>query len=349
MTTAIISADPHYRHEAWAELRACVPQLKKVADLTDGAALVRWQGTWQQGAQAWQKDLPIFLRHIAPVEEMIALDDLFESDLPRLRTCVRDIVVPQLPTGARFSVQTRVLAGAHKPFDLSTPLAQLIVQESGALLDVRAPQWVVSLTIGQVEGELVAMLGFSSATENISNWVAGERRFKREEEQISRAEFKLLEAWEWFKLPQPPQGEGIDLGAAPGGWTRIMRQKAPDLPIRAVDPGELHPSLRADWGVLSIRQSAENYHKTLNPRDRFSVVLNDMRIDARQSARVMVMYAPHLHPQGWAIMTVKLPQQSGQRVLNHTLAILQPTYHIAGVRQLFHNRHEVTLYLKIAL
>jgi 23S rRNA (cytidine2498-2'-O)-methyltransferase len=45
-------------------------------------------------------------------------------------------------------------------------------------------------------------------------------------------------------------------------------------------------------------------------------------------------------------MTVKLPEQERQRVLDQTFAILRSVYTIAGARQLFHNRSEITLYLK---
>ena len=87
-----------------------------------------------------------------------------------------------------------------------------------------------------------AFIGLSLASHNISDWAGGVRRFRREKEQISRAEFKMLEAFEAFTSTCPPAASLLDLGAAPGGWTRVLRQKGQY--VTAVDPAELHPRLR---------------------------------------------------------------------------------------------------------
>ncbi len=80
--------------------------------------------------------------------------------------------------------------------------------------------------------------------------------------------------------------------------------------------------------------------------DQFDVLVNDMRMDGRDSARLMAAYAKHLYPGGLAIMTVKLPEQNRRQVLDHTLNILRNAYEIAGAKQLFHNRSEITLFLR---
>ncbi|MCP4418841.1 MAG: 50S rRNA methyltransferase, partial [Chloroflexi bacterium] len=238
-----------------------------------------------------------------------------------------------------FSVQTRVLGKLpHKPYDINKPLSDRLSAASGAPLDVRAPFQILSVVLADDK----AYLGLSLATNNLSDWAGGVRRFAREAKQISRAEFKLLEALEAFKIELPPRGRALDLGAAPGGWTRVLRQK--EQYVTAVDPAWLHPSLQTDKNVRHLRLTAEEYLK--DDPDRYDVIINDMRLDARDSARLMVAYGRYLYPHGLAIITLKLPEKNYQPALDHALNILRRAYTIAGAKQLFHNRSEVTVYLK---
>ncbi|MEZ4734700.1 MAG: SAM-dependent methyltransferase [Caldilineaceae bacterium] len=169
------------------------------------------------------------------------------------------------------------------------------------------------------------------------------RRFAREPEQVSRAEFKLLEALEIFTITLPPRGVALDLGASPGGWTRVLRQH--DQYVTAVDPGDLDPRVAADRGVRHKRMTAEQY--LANEPDQFDLIVNDMRMDARDSARMMVAYAKQLYRHGLVIMTLKLPEENRRPILDHAFTILQQAYTLVGARQLFHNRSEITVYLRL--
>ena len=260
-----------------------------------------------------------------------------------------------------FSVQTRLLADLpYKPFDVNNALAERVALVAGALLDVRSPQQVLSVvcaTLPVAAAALLgargvhhpphfagqfALLGVSAARHNLSNWAGGMRRFAREEGQISRAEFKLLEALEIFGIELPPHGVALDLGASPGGWTRVLRQR--DQYVTAVDPGELDPRLATDRGVRHKRLTAEEYLRS--EPDQFDLIVNDMRMDGRDSARLMVAFARQLYPHGFVLMTLKLPEAKREPVLDHAFHILRQAYEIVAARQLFHNRSEITLYLR---
>lgn len=191
-----------------------------------------------------------------------------------------------------------------------------------------------------ITGE-TAYLGLSLAAYNLSDWAGGVRRFAREAGKISRAEFKFLEALETFRIDLPPRGIALDLGAAPGGWTRVLRQRAQY--VTAVDPAHLHPSLQNDKNVRHKQMTAEAYLAE-NP-DTFDLIVNDMRLDARDSARMMVSYVPYLYPHGQAILTLKLPQDNRARIIDHSFNILRQAYQIVNARQLFHNRSEITIHL----
>ena len=74
-------------------------------------------------------------------------------------------------------------------------------------------------------------------------------------------------------------------------------------------------------------------------------LLNDMRMDALDSARVMLRAADRLNTGGLAVMVCKLPARHMAERAQATLALLRRRYAIAGARQLFHNRTEITVAL----
>ncbi len=70
------------------------------------------------------------------------------------------------------------------------------------------------------------------------------------------------------------------------------------------------------------------------------------KLDARDSARLMADYAPHLRRGGIALMTLKLRVQDQRKLMDHAFRILRHAYRIIRVRQLVSNRKEVTLFLR---
>jgi 23S rRNA (cytidine2498-2'-O)-methyltransferase len=335
--TLIATADPDFAELAQAEILAAAPEAR-FAKLVDGVWLVDTAVSFFDLAARWQEQPPIFVRHVNPVQASLSLrgqrSDIYAlNDL--LRAELLELIEPDLP----FSVQSRVLGQQpYKAFDLNQTLAQTITAETHTPLDVRQPLQILSAVVGPELG----YLGLSLATHNLSDWAGGRWRFARDEQQISRAEFKLLEAIETFDIALPPRGVALDLGAAPGGWTRILRLH--EQYVTAVDPARLHPSLQTAPNVRHLRMTAEEYLDSA--ADRFDLIVNDMRLDARDSARLMVAYARHLYRRGTALITLKLQQENRQAILNHCFDILRRAYTIIAARQLFHNRSEITLYLQ---
>ena len=349
MPQAILTAQPDFVDLALEELQAAATDARMVAELAPGVLLVAFAESFWELADHWMDHPPIFVRHISPVDATVPLVGDEDADLSLLEEVVRDEFVPLMDPELPFSVQTRILTRLpYKPFRVNRALSQLIQEATGAPLDVRNPVQVLSVVCAETPPVLslgtpyVAFLGLSLAQQNLSNWAGGERRFAREQGQLSRSEFKLLEALETFGVELPPRGVALDLGASPGGWTRVLRQR--QQYVTAVDPGELDPRLAQDKGVRHLRMTAEEY--LANEPDTFDIIVNDMRMDARDSARLMVEYARYLYPHGLAIMTFKLPERNRRQVLDHAFNILRQAYDILGARQLFHNRSEITVFLR---
>lgn len=335
----ILTAVPDFLTFAIHELKEAQANATIFNEIDPGVITAATVGGFFALAESWRKSPPIFTRHICPVQIIQPLTHPKE-DISALQTIVQEQLAPFFDPELPFSVQTRCFGDyALKPFELNSALAPIIEKESGAPLDVKNPVQVLSIV---TDGQM-AYLGISLVQQNLSDWAGGVRRFAKEKGQISRAEFKLLEALEQFAIDLPARGHALDLGAAPGGWTRVLRQKA--QLVTAVDPGALHPSLVKDTAVRHIAMAAEKY-LTQYP-DTYDLIVNDMRLDARDSARLMVAYAPYLYNHGIAIMTLKLPTTDPLKPLDHALNILKETYHIVQTRQLFHNRNEVTAYLQV--
>ena len=332
----ILTASRHASSIALDELRAtgCVAHL--VRWLAPGVGLAALEACWEVLAQALHERPPIFLRHLCPAYVRTPVQQR-PDDLERLAGALAPLIEdlePALP----FSVQTRLLGDGWRygRYEVNQRLAS-VLQEQGAPLDVRRPAQVLSAVLTPSE----AYLGLSRATDNLSDWAGGARRFKREAGQVSRAEFKLLEAVEVFGLHLPAGGSGLDLGAAPGGWTRILLKH--DMRVLAVDPADLDPRVATQTAVRHVRQTAQRY---LDGSDeQFDVLLNDMRMDALDSARVMLRAAGRLRGDGLAVMTCKLPALQMAETSAAALALLRRGYAITGARQLFHNRTEITVAL----
>jgi 23S rRNA (cytidine2498-2'-O)-methyltransferase len=187
-------------------------------------------------------------------------------------------------------------------------------------------------------GDLI-LLGLNGEASALSDWPGGHVRLAKPKGQISRSEFKLEELFRTTDLRPPRGGLALDLGASPGGWTRILRGYG--LDVVAVDPADLDPRLRGDSHVRHVRATAAPF--LAETKDRFDIVVNDMRMDPAMSVGLMVQAARHLKPGGLMILTLKLSPRGAVRTVRQALARLDDVVDVALVRQLHHNRDEVTV------
>lgn len=358
----ILTCDEGSVDLAEQELLRVAPKAAVAAHFAPGVMLVDARRAFTAVAAQWAKTPAIFVRHICPVQRVVPLWGA-ESDLEDLVGALGEqqggeALMAVLTPAERFSVQSRLLVDLpYKPFDVNNALAAAVTAATGATLDVRGPDQVISVVCAALSeaatgafprqlqpnshSEQYGLMGVSHTGDNLSDWAGGARRFAREQGQVSRSEFKLLEALELFQIKLPARGVALDLGASPGGWTRVLRQRGQY--VTAVDPGELDPRVASDSGVRHKHMTAEDFLRS-DP-DQFDLIVNDMRMDARDSARLMVACARLLYAHGIAIMTLKLPETKRAPVLDHAFHILEERYTIAGARQLFHNRSEITVFL----
>jgi len=331
--------------EEWAlaELRALLPSVSVPSVLAPGVALLRPGIPYDAFADRVLVARPVFVRHLAPVQAEATLRDS-PADVDVLREAAI-VVAAGLAAGTRFSVQSRLLGpGPHalRKVEVNEACSDAIAARTGALLDCRSPEWIVSLTMSGAW----AGAGLSLAARNRSAWPGGERRFRHEEARVSRAEFKLLEAIEAFGIAVPEKGVALDLGAAPGGWTRALRERG--LRVIAVDPADLDPRVAADRGVTHVRARVEDF---LPRAPRVDFLACDLRMDAANAVRVLLSAGRFLRPSADALTTLKLPEKapargSWPRIVDNALQQLATRYEVVDARQLFHCRSEICVALR---
>ncbi|MBW4443637.1 MAG: 50S rRNA methyltransferase [Plectolyngbya sp. WJT66-NPBG17] len=327
----IFTTSPEFAQVALNELQMIDRQSKFLQWLDQGIGLIELGDvSFSDLAPQISVTKAAFIRHICPVMQELPFE------LTNLQSAVAD-QIPMFDRAATLSVQIRSTTKEINRFELRNALTDDLIN-AGLKVEAKDPAQIISIFCNHT----TLYLGFSNALENLSNWAGGMHRFAHEDEQISRAEFKLLEAIDVFNLKLPTEGLALDLGASPGGWTRILRKLG--LSVVAVDPGDLVNSLQSDPKIAHYRQLVQQYLP--NCRDRYDLIVNDMRMNAGDSAKNMIEASKVLKQGGLAIMTLKLPSKGVKGVINNAIDILENNYQIIGIRNLFHNRQEATVVMQ---
>lgn len=284
-----------------------------------------------------RRDEPIFLRHLFPVEAESALgedaDSIAETMIGFAASCADRV------RGATVAVQVRKSQDSPFPFGSaeSRDLMRPALEAAGAEVAARDTRWILSVYASKKS----LYMGLSAPEDNLSDWPGGAVRFRREEGLISRAAFKLLEAERTFGLPLGRFSRALDLGAAPGGWTSVLLERG--LHVTAVDPAEMADSLAGHPGLAHLRRNAAELSF---PPGAFDLLVSDMSWDPRHTCRIVSGLAPALVPGGSAIVTLKLMHRKPLQTISQLAEEYAKTFDIRRIKQLFHNREEVTMWLK---
>jgi 23S rRNA (cytidine2498-2'-O)-methyltransferase len=239
-----------------------------------------------------------------------------------------------------FGVQVRYAPKAREK--LNFPLRNEItahLEQLGFSLNTRHPHAVISLFCS-AEG---IYLGISKVGQNLSAWSGGLVNYALREDTISRSEFKLKEAIEHFALELPQAGLALDLGAAPGGWSKVLIEEG--LSVLAVDPGELSPKIRHHPRLCHYRGSAQSYLEVAKPG--FVLLVNDMKLDITQSVELTLGFSDFLLPEAKLVMTFKLPKTKKSGLISKGLTLLERRYEVLARQQLSHNRSEITVVARL--
>ncbi|MFP4057128.1 MAG: SAM-dependent methyltransferase [Candidatus Brocadiia bacterium] len=188
----------------------------------------------------------------------------------------------------------------------------------------------------------VAYVGLYPPDQHLVKELRRRRKYPPGQRPLNRSEHKLREALRAFALQPQPTWRALDLGAAPGGWTKVLAQQVHH--VVAVDPGDLDAEVARQANVRHLRCRAQDLDaEAVGPVD---LIVNDMNIDGVESAALMVAVAPLLRDGAPAVMTVKFPDRRWRQHLRETAERLREGYKVVASRHLPHNRNETTLLLR---
>ena len=188
----------------------------------------------------------------------------------------------------------------------------------------------------------------TSAVANSSRWPMGIARLRMPGAAPSRSTLKLAEAlMEFFPEGTPrkslaPGMTAVDLGAAPGGWTWQLVQRG--FMVIAVDNGPMDPALLETGQVKQRREDGFRFR----PQQPVDWMVCDM---VESPARIASL-ASQWVAAGWCretIFNLKLPMKKRWEEVERCRALIDAALGGRGyflrMKQLYHDREEVTAYL----
>ncbi len=278
---------------------------------------------------------PIFLRHLQAVDGTIDISGE-ATDLERLSDMLGAEALSfkdkRTAVHIRRHPKTAFLFSAA---DTKAALDAKLI-EFGAVPALQDPERIIAIYASPDK----LYIGFGSPRDMLSDWAGGAVRFQREEGQISRAKFKLLEAEKAFGLQYAKHQKALDIGAAPGGWTSLLLERG--LRVTAIDPADLHPSLSAYPTLTYLKRNASEVKLA---EGSFDLLVCDMSWSPMMMCRLVLDLEQALVKGATAIITIKLMHKKPMQTIRDVISRMSTAFVLQKAKQLFHNREEITLYL----
>lgn len=198
-------------------------------------------------------------------------------------------------------------------------------------------------------GKQEAFVGTSAPAWN-SAWPMGIPRLKMPRDVPSRSTLKLAEAFGTFLTEDEqlrllrPGLRAVDLGAAPGGWTWQLAHRG--LRVTAVDNGPMKGSVADDPLVTHLREDG----LTWRPKRAVDWLVCDIVLQPIRIAEMVARWIADGAARR-AIFNLKLPMKKRYDEVQRCARRMMEITGRAGVdadlriRQLYHDREEVTGYL----
>ncbi|WP_239614385.1 SAM-dependent methyltransferase [Cohnella mopanensis] len=338
MKTYVGTANPGFSPYAMDELRRRI-QGTKLSGLAPGETFSFTSGDVDadQLITDLRRKEPIFLRHFFPIDAEVDVSGNIEDTAEALKAYARTL--GERVKGKKVAIQVR--KEQNSPFPYSSAEGRDIIVpdilELGGEAVAREADWILSVYATKKK----LYMGFSLPRDNLSDWPGGAVRFRKDESLISRAAFKLLEAEREFDLPLNRFSNALDLGAAPGGWTSVLLDRG--LRVTAVDPAEMDPSLELHPNLRHIRRNAADV--SFAPGS-FDLLVCDMSWDPYHTCRIVSELAQTMSAGASGIITLKLMYRKPLQSIQELMEDYSHEFDIRKVKQLFHNREEVTMWVK---
>ena len=270
----------------------------------------------------------IFFQHIQPINFGINLTNNFADEISN---AIIENVDKFLDRNKTYSIQIRTIDCDYSKHEIVSNLEDKLKLEKNN----KNPEQVISILINKNK----CFVGFSKTEYNLSKWNGGEVRYSYGN-CISRAEFKLMELFDFISIDSFNYKTALDLGCAPGGWSKVLLDKK--LKITGVDPAEVDKTLLNSANFKHFKGLSEDFKKV--NKNSFDIIVNDMKIDYKASIKIVKSFLKNLNKNGIVIMTIKLFKNDNVEEAINT--VKNNFQNIILIKQLYHNRSEFTVVLK---
>lgn len=335
----ICTANHGFAPYAQEELHRLFGSVKSKMLVPGEVMLVSLQHGIQDIYDLMQRQEPIFLRHMFAVHWEYEYSEEMNDAWAWLSELNQFIMSKESLQGAKITIQTR--KSSESLWQDSPAELKGIIQDGlnslNAEFVVKEAEYVISVFVAQH----AVYAGIDVVEHNLSDWNGGKVRFQKEEGQVSRAKFKLLEAEASFGIPFSSFTSALDIGAAPGGWTSFLLERG--LKVTAVDPAKMAPSVLASPNLTYLRKNADSVKFK---EDQFDLLVCDMSWSPKGTAKLVIDLLYALQPGGTAVVTVKLLHKKPMALITEVIDMFQAArLQVQRAKQLAHNRDEITLYM----
>ena len=266
----------------------------------------------------------IFVRHYHKVDLM--MKEFNDNDFLQLLSVYKN-----------EQIAVRVVYKAKTLYKGLTQYVAELIEKQGHTINIKTPNVVISIYAGDT-----IYLSIDKKEELPTNYRAGAPHYAVGQE-ICRAEFKLLEAFERFDINSKNIRTAIDLGASPGGWTHTLADL--NIKVSAVDPAELDSRVLKLKNVTHYKMTSQNYLKIAN--EKYDLIVDDMKMFGDKSSHIVCNCLPLLNKRSKLLMTIKLGETKLYEQIIQALNILKECFTIIQVKKLFYTRQEVIVYAQL--
>jgi 23S rRNA (cytidine2498-2'-O)-methyltransferase len=330
-----ITASANYINQALEEAREVDKQLKILQNYDNGILLAATTMSKEDFTTTLLNSKPVFIRHISSFHAIGEINENMTTDEIAAMIMKHNSIIEK---NVKVAVQIRKVRGEYyfNPIDLKGKIDELLL-EMGSEPEIKEPDYIISVLLDGAK----CYIGMSHGMLNVSTWSGGMIHYKKDEVDISRAKYKLLEAISVFKLDLSNVHTALDLGAAPGGWTSVLLEK--EIAVTAVDILPMDVRLNKYQNYTNIKG---NITELDLPEESFDLLTADISSNPKSTATMINKASRFLKNNGYAIVTVKLMGDKVRRGIKEVKEIYQEVFSIEEVKQLFHNKDEITLLLK---
>ena len=219
-----------------------------------------------------------------------------------------------------------------------------VITGEGSRVDLDNPETILWIDIIQEK----AHLSILQKDDIIKKTPVVQRRWKKGERPVSRAELKMREIVAANPEIFTSDKVALDIGAAPGGWTRAMASKLKK--VIAVDRAKLDPEVMELPNIVHLHERAEN----IDLEEGVQIIANDANLLHMQSAQISLELSDkYLSDGGVLIHTVKfgiIPKtgEPAAKSLNHAAGEVKEMFESAGIsvkiqKLKYNTRNETTI------